>query len=269
MGNRASRGAQSPGLCDRSGSDCDLQAWHATPLGCALSQATLEHVTRLIPGVYYPTAVQLGMHHLDLFAGVDRGLAVQIADASQEFDSPDVIAACEALPFGARSVNLLILAYLLDFAQEPHRALREACDVLVPEGCLVVCGFNRWSLWGLRRLLTPHPRPVPWQGTFLSPGRVQDWIRLLGLELLCATMAFYRPPVSTTAVLSRLQFVEKVGDRWWPMLAGAYILVARKKQLGLSSRRAWGPKRGGMVLEGLTPAIPRNSTAQGGVVDYR
>ncbi|MDP6081260.1 MAG: hypothetical protein QF435_14400, partial [Arenicellales bacterium] len=119
-----------------------------------------------------------------------------------------------------------------------------------------------------RRLLTPHPRPVPWQGTFLSPGRIQDWIRLLGLELLCATMAFYRPPVSTTAVLSRLQFVEKVGDRWWPMLAGAYILVARKKQLGLSSRRAWEPKRGGIVLEGLAPAIPRNSTAQGGVLDY-
>ncbi len=57
------------------------------------------------------------------------------------------------LPFEAQSVDLLVMPHTLEFARDPHRLLREAERVLVPEGQLIILGFNSLSLWGARQSL--------------------------------------------------------------------------------------------------------------------
>jgi SAM-dependent methyltransferase len=58
-----------------------------------------------------------------------------------------------ALPFAAASLDLVVLPHVLEFASNPHQVLREVERVLVPEGQVVIAGFNPLSLFGLRRRL--------------------------------------------------------------------------------------------------------------------
>ncbi|WP_223717365.1 class I SAM-dependent methyltransferase, partial [Escherichia fergusonii] len=54
-----------------------------------------------------------------------------------------------ALPFPANSLDLVVLPHALELASDPHETLREVERVLVPEGRVVILGFNPASLWGL------------------------------------------------------------------------------------------------------------------------
>ncbi len=46
------------------------------------------------------------------------------------------------LPFEAQSVDLLVMPHTLEFTSDPHRLLSEAERVLMPEGQLIILGFN-------------------------------------------------------------------------------------------------------------------------------
>jgi hypothetical protein len=60
--------------------------------------------------------------------------------------------------------------------------LREVERVLVPEGQVVIAGFNPLSLFGLRRRLAGEATGYPWHGQYLSLRRLKDWLALLGFE---------------------------------------------------------------------------------------
>jgi ubiquinone/menaquinone biosynthesis C-methylase UbiE len=57
----------------------------------------------------------------------------------------------DALPFDSASLDLVVLPHTLELASDPHQTLREVERVLVPEGRVVIVGFNPASLWGLRQ----------------------------------------------------------------------------------------------------------------------
>ena len=241
----------------------ELKAWFDGPLGKAVSRAAVEKSSQLIPCTYYPTGLQLGPGPEDFLSNVDLGLAIHSPSTRASNPQCTLNTASEALPFSARSIDLLILPHTLDFSDEPHSALREADSILAAEGILVVCGFNRWSLWGLRRAVTLRPRPSPWNGDFLSPGRVQDWMRLLGLEILGGKMMFYQPPISRAGLLRKTDFLEKAGDRWWPLLGGVYLLVARKKRLGLTGVKPRMARHRPFGIDAMAPTISRKTKAEG------
>ena len=57
----------------------------------------------------------------------------------------------ELLPFAADSLDVLMLLHTLEFCQNPHQVLREADRTLIPEGHVVILGFNPWGLWAVWR----------------------------------------------------------------------------------------------------------------------
>jgi SAM-dependent methyltransferase len=137
------------------------------------------------------------------------------------------------LPFATSSLDLVVLPHILEFDANPHQILREVDRVLVPEGSVVVAGFNPFSLWGMRRALSGRNGPPPWQGRYLSVPRLRDWFALLGFETRSGAFGCYAPPVRQEKWLQRWHFMEPAGDRWWPMLGAVYILQAIKRQHGL------------------------------------
>ena len=55
----------------------------------------------------------------------------------------------DALPIKSESVDVVVLSHTLEHASHPHEVLREAHRILIPEGYVVITGFNPTSLWGL------------------------------------------------------------------------------------------------------------------------
>lgn len=155
------------------------------------------------------------------------------------------------LPFASSSLDLLALPHVLDFTDHPHGVLREAERVLMPEGRLVLTGFNPVSLWGVRRMLQGR-FCVPWSGHFLPLPRIKDWLALLALEPEGGAFLAYAPPFERQDWLDNCRFMESAGDRWWPLAAGVYGIEAVKRRRGMrlimpNWRKA---KAGGLLIGG-------------------
>lgn len=138
-----------------------------------------------------------------------------------------------ALPFDSSSVDLVLIPHGLEFSNHPHQVLREVERILVPEGVVLVSGFNPLSLWGLRRMLSGGQGAFPWQGQYLSVARLKDWLALLGFEAQAVNFGCHQPPVAQQKWLERLQCLDRAGSRWWPMLGGVYVLQAVKRINGM------------------------------------
>ena len=46
------------------------------------------------------------------------------------------------LPLASQSMDLVVMPHVLEFSKDPHQILREAERVLMPEGQIIIAGFN-------------------------------------------------------------------------------------------------------------------------------
>ena len=148
----------------------------------------------------------------------------------------------EALPIESESTDLIVMAHCLELISQPHDLLREAERVLIPDGRIVILGFNPFSLWALHRP-TATTRFPPVEGHWLSLSRIKDWCRLLGLAPEAGACGLYRPLVASETWWQRWGWLESAGGRWWPGLGAVYLLVAVKRREGLRMMRAGWKRR--------------------------
>ena len=215
--------------------------WFERPLGRSIQAIEVDRLRPVLSGLYAVRAVQVGtIGSFDLLGSCDVSSRYIVDTLPHQADETanKVSAVAEALPFDSKSIDLMLLPHTLDFSDHPHQVLREAERVLIPEGHVVILGFNPVSLWGLRRLFARRSnRTVPWNANFIGLRRIKDWLALMQFEITGGSMLYYRPPLANSSLLDRLFLLDKVGDRWWPMMAGVYLLVARKRVAGLTPIR--------------------------------
>jgi SAM-dependent methyltransferase len=243
-----------------------LRAWFDKPLGCSLQAHEIHRLRDVLPQFYGTVALQLGrLGKLDML-DVSPVPTRILLDLAGEPDGVVVRGIPEALPFDAKSVDVMLLPHTLDFCDDPHRVLREVARVLSPEGHAVILGFNPLSLWGARRLFARRPRAMPWCGRFLRLARIKDWLKLLDFEVTHGQMLYYRPPLRGEAARDRLHFLDKIGDRWWPMTAAVYLVAAKKRVLGVTPlplewkrKRAIGPAAAEPAARGIVLPFQRRS----------
>ena len=159
--------------------------------------------------------------------------------------TPEAAVLCDfdALPFDSQSLDLVVLPHALELARDPHLTLREVERVLRPEGRVVILGLNPSSLWGLRQRFGRLRRGVgsaepaslflPHSGEFIAYRRLRDWLRLLSFEVEAGRFGCYRPPASSEKWLGRFEWMERAGDRWWPVFGAVYSLTAVKRVRGM------------------------------------
>lgn len=248
-----------------------MHPWLATPPGrylAAWEQARLDAIVGDIFGFH---AVQLGLPEVDglrsnrmphrwLVVGEEGDLAVERparpddaqahGDEAPASSRPDeslaaaVLCDFDALPFASQSLDLVVLPHTLELARDAHEALREVERVLVPEGRVIVLGFNPASLWGLRQMLGRWSMQLwradesdalylPRTGEFIAPRRLRDWLRLLAFETESNGFGCYRPALRTQRWLDRWRWLEGTGERWWPFFGAVYMVVAVKRVRGM------------------------------------
>ena len=231
-----------------------LDGWLQTPAGAyvrAWEQACLDELTADIFGF---NAVQIGVPQIDALAANRMPNKWQSATRTSTADQLAIAASSKQiavaldftdLPFASQSLDLVVLPHVLEFAAEPHQVLREVERVLIPEGQVIICGFNPASLWGVRRGMGRIARPpyLPVAGEFISMPRMKDWLKLLNLGVSRSHFGCYAPPCRTEKWLDRFDFMEHTGQRWWPYLGAVYIVHAIKRVKGMTIiGPAWNKK---------------------------
>ena len=153
---------------------------------------------------------------------------------------PDVWLDSRAWPWQADSLDLVVLPHTLELSSDPHACLREVERVLIPEGQVLITGLNPFSLWGMKAWQPAWRKPV--QGpSLIAYRRLRDWLRLLGFEVQVSRFGGWTPALGSERWLQRLQWMDRAGERWWPILGGVYLLMATKRVPGgrLLEARPW------------------------------
>jgi SAM-dependent methyltransferase len=173
-----------------------------------------------------PTVLQLGECLPSLVVDdFDLPMLVKTNDC---VDAPsDVVVDPAFLPFTPEVFSTVVLPHVLERHELPHQVLREAHRVLMPEGHIVLTGFNPNSLIGLQRWLRPT---AVCAGRYYSVRRVIDWLQLLGFDVVGSSMFHYAPLSRSKRLKNTFQFLESAGDRWLPMTGGGYMISAKKRE---------------------------------------
>lgn len=228
-----------------------LTKWLATPAGQYATDWEQRQFDAVVADIFGYNAVQVGLlglpalrnNRMPFVFGIDEPMVAQyridgVAVAAGETAKPSkamLLTRLEELPFAAQSLDLLVLPHALEFADDPHQVLREAERVLIPEGQLIITGFNPASLWGARQALgRAFDAPfLPTAGQFLPLPRLKDWLKLLGFDVHRGRFGCYRPPFRSHKWLERFSFMEQAGDRWWSVCGAIYMVSAIKRVPGM------------------------------------
>lgn len=202
--------------------------WLASSPGQYVVAREQAYFDEAVADIFGYHALQLGLEQLDLLRASRIPLRVHAGPQG----AVGLRADFRDLPIDSNSVDLMVLPHTLEFSAHPHQVVREVARVLRPEGHVIISGFNPLSLWGLRRSFGAR-RDFPWSGHFINLARVKDWFALVGLEIVAGSMACYAPPCIEQRWLDRFGFMEKAGDRWWPIAGGVFFLQAIKRVRGI------------------------------------
>lgn len=250
--------------------------WLDTVTGRDLLREEIRQVRQALEGVFGDQFLQIG-------GWGDPGLFKRLARTRRSVvvtavpgKGVDIVSAPDALSVSGDCIDAILLPHTLELADDPHAVLREVDRVLRPDGSLVVLGFNPWGWWGLRHALT-RPGFPPGTQRLVSEGRLHDWLRLLDFKVNSASFYFFVPPILRRVrakhrdidgshrgrtpgqgkvreqLMGRLGVVRRV-----PVLAGCYIVVARKETFAVTPIRPVWRRRPALVT-GLVNPTTRNA----------
>ncbi|MBH1964461.1 MAG: methyltransferase domain-containing protein [Comamonadaceae bacterium] len=237
-----------------------MHDWFQTPPGQYLLAWEQARFDEALTDVFGYHALQLGLIDIDAlhanrmphkWLAVQTSPLVAVPDSSSAISSAPVppappapprwamAADATALPFAENSLDLVVLPHTLELSRDPHAALREVQRVLVHEGKVAITGLNPASLWGFRQHRERfygrfgHERLyLPDAGQFIGHWRLRDWLRLLEFELESISFGCYLPAVRGAGTLARFRWMEKLGQRWWPIFGAGYFIMAVKRTQG-------------------------------------
>ncbi len=222
-----------------------LKKWFESSLGLSLLAHENAYFHHALTETFGYHAAQLGLPHfnflktsqvhthfcIDDFIEYDNNVAKSMHTQKNSTFSFNLIAEFAQLPLATHSIDVIVLPHVLEQAADPHQILREVERVLVPEGRLILSGFNPLSLWGLGHFF--RAKTLPQELHFHSLSRVKDWLSVLGFSIDRGRFCSYLPPISSNKWQKNFHFLELAGDRWWAMFGNVYFLQAIKRVPGI------------------------------------
>jgi SAM-dependent methyltransferase len=234
----------------------ELQAWLRSPLGERLYALESKVATEALAQVFGWQLLQIGVWgENDALIAEARTQRRSVLARHGEHGPgrPIIRSRTDALAIASDSVDAVLLPHTLEYEPDPHEILREVERILSGEGHLIVFGFRPFSSWGLRHLFARDGFP-PGLERVISEGRLRDWLKLLGFEVVDARRYLFTLPWGSAAPSSQ-SFLERAGGHLWPLLAGGYLLKARKRVYTLTPiqpRWRLRPKVVGGLIEPTT-----------------
>lgn len=153
-----------------------------------------------------------------------------VENQENAFDA-QVVANLDYLPFKKDVFDLVCLPHTLEAVEDPYHVLREADALIVPDGVLLITGFNPLGCAVLQQKFKyrqPHNRFKHAQ--LIHPKRLIDWLKLLGYDIEYIALSPMTCRMNKTeqagTVFKKIgQFLSFVGLE----TGNVYVIQARKK----------------------------------------
>lgn len=203
-----------------------IKDWFEAPVGHQLLQTESAILEQIVSGLFGYHLLQVSVQEAELFdsSPIQHKVTLGLTDS----DKSPFMARPTELPLGNDSIDVVLLHHILDFIDSPQEVLREISRIVRPSGHLVIIGFNPFSLWGMLKPLASLRKVPPWNGRFIRPGRLMDWMNLLNFKIDRAQYCMYGLPMAS-ARLNKPDFSKGLSRNTnWP-LGAVYVIVARKQ----------------------------------------
>lgn len=208
----------------------DIEKWFALPLGQRLLLSEQKHLDQLMPTMYGYHLMQLSVLN-DIKLSAQSPITHHFALGLTEATNRSAIAHFEQLPIDAESIDTAILHHVLEYSTNPHQLLRETARTIIPNGYIVIVGFNPYStLWlkkQIGRLLSVAPC---WRSHSLTAGRLLDWLRVLDFEPIQIHYGYHGLPFSR----GYRQNFDHFWGRFLPGCGAFYTITARKSVIPMT-----------------------------------
>lgn len=249
-----------------------LSRFYQTPKGLSLLNDEKLLIDRSLAKVFGYYLVQLGItcdEDLTKNCRVSHKVFADLAfpkyltpETIQEFVQADL----NYLPFRNDSIDAVVMPHTLEAVSDPYHLLRQVDKMLVPEGHILITGFNPFGCQIIRQKLGENRQSFA-QANLVKESRVVDWLNVLGYEiekvtyssLSCVTkdIETYQP---SRFLLSLEHWMDKVGLD----LGNVYCVLAKKKvgsptPVGLNWRLApWQTVKKGRIIASSEAHHSRN-----------
>ncbi len=232
----------------------ELECWYQTDRGEYLLAQIREAVSAILDTSFGYHLLQIGpARHQSLFD--QSTINHRIYASACAGGGVNLLSDPGSLPIESDSVDTLIAHHSLEFAEEPHQALREMQRVLTPQGKLIIIGFNPYSLLGVSAWVKAKVGKSPWAAHQpLSQRRVHDWLRLLGCPIESQQMFYSVPPMGGGRMRSALENVDAWVNSARLPIGGVYISHAIKQVAGIQRPEKIRSRRDRLI--GLTVPKP-------------
>ncbi len=231
--------------------------WLASPPGQYMLRWEAQQYDRTVTDIFGYHAVQMGLPAIDTLRENRMPFSALALDPASgphgpraaHPDARQLLCRFDELPFDTQSIDLATLPHVLEFAEDPHEVLREVSRVLVPEARgndLLQPDEPVGARQGLNRVgATPF---LPTDAQSIGFVRIKDWLKLLGFDIIRGRFGCYCPPYRTDRWLQRAAFMEKAGDRWWPIFGAVYMISAVKRVRNIRLvGPAWKPAKAALT----------------------
>lgn len=204
----------------------EIRKWFESPIGLRLLQTEFAILEQVLSGLFGYHLLQVSVQDGELFAS--SPIQHKVTLGLMAGDKSPFMARPTELPLGNDSIDVVLLHHMLDFIDSPQEALREISRTVLPSGHLVIIGFNPYSLWGMLKPFGSLLKVPPWNGRFIRPGRLMDWMNLLNFKIDRAQYCMYGLPLASKQS-NRPDFSKGLSRNTnWP-LGAVYVIVARKQ----------------------------------------
>jgi len=228
-----------------------IAEWLGTPVGrrCLANEQRL--IRQTLDCVFGEQLLQIGSWGpRDAFLRYARTQRKALVTFAPGDGQPDIVSEPDHLAVANDSVDAIFLPHTLERTTSPHALLREVDRILRPDGHLIVLSFVPVSAWGFRHLLARGGYPHG-NRRMIRERRLRDWLELLSFDVDSSTRYCHTLPLERVRKLVAFPR-ERWAQRWLPMLAGGYLLYARKRVRTLTPiRPSWRQPRlravGGLV----------------------
>lgn len=208
-----------------------LQRWCQTPLGQVVlrqEQQLLEEELSCLFGYHFLQLSIAPQSRLYRGSRISHCFALGASETSKT--RVQALSELEALPLAESSVDVTLLHHVLEFSQNPQQVLKEAARITIPNGHIIIFGFNPWSFMGAAK---PLARMMGFDGIWrrhsLRRARLEDWLQFLDFTIVSSYQGCCNLPINQRSYLKRTNRLNAWQSDSVLGLGNYYCLVARKE----------------------------------------